>query len=127
MLSESAKKIITQCCVDYSSSSQDKEAMVYSSAGVILHEFVLCMIMLQNYAPIAAGSCDGLPQLAEILDLLDRYNKLVGNWEEEERKDLEWDIYKGKVEPLRKMYSYPIFHRHFSFFLFYLVFYMLLC
>lgn len=49
--------------------------LMMSPVGVLFHEFMIYMIILQNYAPIIASNCDGIPQLAELLDLYDAFNK----------------------------------------------------
>jgi len=57
--------------------SMDPHMIMMSPVGVLFHEFIVFLIILQNYAPIIAINIDGIPQLAELLDLYDAFSKAL--------------------------------------------------
>lgn len=92
LLQSSCKQLLT-CKAD------DKikcEALMFSPIGVLFREFIHFMIMLQNYAPVITSNCDGLSQLAEILDLYSGLNKEMESSRYMGKNDMNWPLQPGK-------------------------------
>ena len=52
------------------------EHFLLSPIGALFHEFVVYMIILQNYAPVITLNCDGMSHLADLLDAYNAFNSL---------------------------------------------------
>lgn len=92
LLQSSCKQLLT-CKAD------DKikcEALMFSPIGVLFREFIHFMIMLQNYAPVITSNCDGLSQLAEILDLYSGLNKEMESSRYMGKNDMNWPLQPGE-------------------------------
>ncbi|XP_070553640.1 E3 ubiquitin-protein ligase HERC2-like isoform X2 [Ptychodera flava] len=59
-------------------------------SGVLLPELVVCMVILQVKASSIMQSCLAIPMLGNLLELLDRFNKLAPGLEKEDSEDLAW-------------------------------------
>jgi len=46
-----------------------------SPVGILFQEFIVYLILLQNYAPIITSNCETFAQFAELLDWFDKVNK----------------------------------------------------
>nr|XP_047123873.1 E3 ubiquitin-protein ligase HERC2 isoform X1 [Hydra vulgaris]XP_047123877.1 E3 ubiquitin-protein ligase HERC2 isoform X2 [Hydra vulgaris] len=66
------------CCKNMLASNQVNltklEHYVLSPIGALFHEFVIYMIILQNYAPVITSNCDGMSHLADLLDAYNVFN-----------------------------------------------------
>ena len=58
--------------------------------GHLFGEFLVMMTITQNYAPVVTSTSEGLPILGELLDYYDKFNKLMLDWEENDKQDLSW-------------------------------------
>ena len=92
LLQITCKQIFT-----YPSSSVNHILFTYSPIGILFQEFVIFMIILQNYAPIITSNCDGLAQLGELLDMYDRFNNSVEKYSGGFAKDADGPILPGET------------------------------
>ncbi|XP_052796353.1 E3 ubiquitin-protein ligase HERC2-like isoform X2 [Mya arenaria] len=58
--------------------------------GVLLPEMLTCMVLLQLRAPAVVQMSGSVPVLEQILDILDKYNRLAPGLTREDREDLAW-------------------------------------
>ncbi|XP_077868707.1 E3 ubiquitin-protein ligase HERC2-like [Saccoglossus kowalevskii] len=59
-------------------------------SGVLLPELVVCMVLLQVHSSAIMQSCQAVPMLGSLLELLDRFNKLAPGLDKEDSEDLAW-------------------------------------
>lgn len=61
-----------------------------SVAGVLLPEMVTCMILLNLRSPEIVTLSKAVPVLEEILDILDKFNRLAPGLDRDDKEDLAW-------------------------------------
>ncbi|XP_077983839.1 E3 ubiquitin-protein ligase HERC2-like [Glandiceps talaboti] len=59
-------------------------------SGVLLPELVVCMVLLQVQSSAVMLSCNAIPMLGSLLELLDKFNRLAPGLEKEDSEDLAW-------------------------------------
>lgn len=65
------------------------ELLQDSPVGILFQEFIVYLILLQNYAPIITSNCETFAQFAELLDWFDKFNKSFHEGEQENSKKEE--------------------------------------
>lgn len=58
--------------------------------GVLLPEMLTCMVLLQLRSPAVVQMSGSVPILEQVLDVLDKYNRLAPGLIREDREDLSW-------------------------------------
>ncbi|KAL5011340.1 hypothetical protein ScPMuIL_009891 [Solemya velum] len=58
--------------------------------GVLLPEMMTCMVLLQLRTPQVIQGSKTIPLLEEILDIIDKFNKLAPGLDREDKEDLAW-------------------------------------
>ena len=64
--------------------------MFSTIAGVLLPEMLTCMVLLQLRSPAVVQVSRAVPVLGDILDILDKYNKLAPGLAKDDKEDLAW-------------------------------------
>ena len=59
-------------------------------AGVLLPEMLTCMVLLQLRSPAVVQASGSVPILEQMLDILDKYNKLAPGLHREDKEELSW-------------------------------------
>ena len=54
---------------------ETRETLQNTPLGVLFQEFIVYLVLLQNYAPIITSNCETFAQFAELLDWFDSFNK----------------------------------------------------
>lgn len=82
----SCKQILTY----HNVTKLDQTVLQYSPCGLLFQEFIVYLIILQNYAPIITSNCDTFAQFADLLDLYDQFNKSISKNESVVSNDMAW-------------------------------------
>ena len=64
--------------------------------GIVLREFLILLTMAQSFAPAVAATSEGVSLLGELLDHLDMFNHVNGQWKSDDSEDLTW-FSKGEI------------------------------
>ncbi|KAL3879973.1 hypothetical protein ACJMK2_032247, partial [Sinanodonta woodiana] len=70
--------------------SHVSKIIVSDITGVLLPEMLTCLVLLQLKNPAVIRSSRAVPMLEELLDALDKYNKLAPGLDRDDKEDLAW-------------------------------------
>lgn len=117
----SCKQILT---FQNTTTKLDQTVLQYSPCGILFQEFIVYLIILQNYAPIITSNCDTFAQFADLLDLYDQFNKSICNSDNDATTmDMAWPCAQATgVQCYLLMYLYSYILVCFHWFDYWLIF-----
>lgn len=74
--------------------------------GVLLPEMLTCMVLLQLRSPAMVQASGSVPILEQMLDILDKYNRLAPGLSREDKEDLAWPgVWSHNLEKQQQKYQ----------------------